>query len=96
MPLALSHRVLFGIPYLWCKSSNDVLNWALSSKARQIVSSRSSSFAALALTRGMVVVWGWIGVLRCGGALKCGVRVRTDGIPVVSDFRVSDISHNDL
>ena len=34
----------------------------------------------------------------CGGALKCGVRVRTDGIrlPVVSDFRVSDVTYTML
>ena len=77
------------------KSSNNVLNWALSSKDRKISPSHSSSFTALALTRGMVVVWGWwIKILRCGGVLKCGVRVRTDGIrlPVVSDFRVSDVT----
>ena len=86
------------MPYLWCKSSNDVPNWALSSKARRIFSSHSSFFAALDLTRGMVAVvrW-WIKNSRRGGVLKCGVWVRTDefcAIPllVVSDFRVSCVS----
>ena len=97
-PSALLLRVLFGMPYLWCKSSNDVPNWALSSKARRILSSRSSFFAALALTRGMVaVVRRWIKNSRRGGVSKCGVWVRTDefcAIPllVVSDFRVSYVT----
>ena len=43
---------------LWRKSSNDVLNWALSSKAWRIFSLHTSSFPALLLTRGKVMVVG--------------------------------------
>ena len=91
MPLALSNKVSFGIPYLWCKSSNDVLNWALSSKARRIFSSRSSSFAALASTHGIVVLW-------CGDdrsksrAMEGRESAGLGCARTTSDFRVSDVA----